>query len=65
MIRNDHGITIKQLKDYIMNLPEKDSNGEDYEVWVAKDTKSGTGLSNYVVEICKLNEGDILLTYSP
>lgn len=57
MIRNGYGITIKELKDYVKDLPEKNENGDDFTVWMA----TGEGLSSQVKEIWQLNAGDIII----
>ena len=59
MLINRNGITVRQLKEYIKNLPEVDDMGEDYEVWIS----TGGGLSNVAKEICRLNKGDIILNW--
>lgn len=53
----DQAMTVKELKDYVRDLPEVGSNGEPYEVWVG----TGKYLSSPVVLVCRLNEGDMLL----
>jgi hypothetical protein len=55
---NSNGITIKELKEIVKDLPEVDEyNGEDYEVWM----DDGNGYSNVVTSIYRLNQGDIIL----
>jgi hypothetical protein len=44
-------ITVRQLKEWVKNLAEKNEYGEDFEVWM--DT--GEMLSSPVTEICPLN----------
>ena len=60
-IYNESGITIKQLKDFIKNLPEKNEHNEDYEIWL----ETGKNLSSPSKSICFLNSrekgSDILL----
>lgn len=56
---NKTGITIKQLKDFIKDLPDKDENGEDFEVWIGGNN-CHFGLSNPCTEISKLNIGDLI-----
>lgn len=55
-------MTVKELKEYIKNLPEQDKDGYDYEVWC--ETKQGESVP--VTEILPLNlrdnGGDILIT---
>lgn len=52
ILRNSNGITIKQLKQLIKDLPEKDQYGEDYTVWMSSDE----GYSNAVKAIWPLNK---------
>jgi len=56
-VSNENGITVKQLKEWVKDLPEVDSNGEDYEIYISPD---GTQ-SSIVSELWKLNEGDIVM----
>ena len=56
-LSSESGITVRQLKQWVKDLPEVDNNGEDYEVYISPD---GT-LSSIVSELWKLNEGDILM----
>ncbi len=49
-------MTIKELKEYIKNLPEEDENGEPFTVWVETEPF----LSNQVKEVMRLNVGDII-----
>lgn len=56
---NEAGITIKQLKEWVKDLPEADGNGEDYEVWVSNS--DDTFLSNSAKIIMRLNGGDIII----
>ncbi len=57
MLKNKDGITMKQLKDYIKDMPDKNENGEDYEIFI----ETGQNLSSIVTEIWDLNNGDLLL----
>lgn len=57
---NKSGITIKELKEYIKDLPEVDGNGEDYEVWVINTDQVDT--SDIAKSIMQLNEGDIIIS---
>lgn len=57
---NKTGITIKQLKKLIKDLPETDDNGEDYEVWI--ENTDDERLSNSAKSIIQLNKGDIILS---
>ena len=64
MILNfDNGMTLKELKEIIKDLPEEDENGEPYEVWI---TDTSTGWTNVVHEFASLNltklGSDILLS---
>lgn len=58
MLTNTNGITIKELKELIKNLPETDEFGENYEVWI----ETQNGFSSPVTLIQKLNAGDILIS---
>lgn len=57
-VSNEDGITVKQLKEWIRDLPEVDSNGEDYEVWIS----ANKGWSKLAVELSILNEGDVIIS---
>lgn len=58
---NKEGITIKELKKWIKNLPEiNEETGEDYVVWI-NGTNCEYGLSNSCKSIVQLNKGDIIL----
>jgi len=58
---NKNGITIRELKYWIKDLPEiNEETGEEYEVWI-DGTNCEYGLSNVCTEIMKLNKGDIIL----
>jgi hypothetical protein len=59
-LENKEGITIKELKELVKDLPEKDGNGDDYEVWV--ENTDDDGLSNVVKTIWQLNQGDIIFS---
>ena len=59
-LTTEQGITIKQLKDYVKDLPEKDKHGEDYEFWV-DGTDCREGLSNIAKSLWQLNEGDLIV----
>lgn len=56
---NKKGITIKQLKELVRDLPEVDNNGDDYELWV--ENTGDTGLSNPATIIMQLNQGDLII----
>ena len=51
ILSNANGITIRQLKEYVKNLPETDEFGEDYEVWL-----DDGAFSNVCKEIWLLNK---------
>jgi hypothetical protein len=56
---NKDGITIKQLKDLVNNLPDTNpTTGEEYEVWIMNTDKDGR--SNSCKSILQLNKGDII-----
>lgn len=53
-IMNTNGMTIKQLKKFINNIPETaltDEDGKDTEVWI--EVKEG--VSSPALGVCKLN----------
>jgi hypothetical protein len=54
---NSNGITIKELKELVKDLPETDEYGEDFEVWI----ETGENLSSPCKEIWRLNKGDIII----
>jgi hypothetical protein len=57
-IFNEKGVTVKQLKEVVRDLPETNPHtGDDYTVWVGYDN----GYSNPVLYVCKLNAGDLIL----
>lgn len=56
-IINENGITIKQLKKLVKDLPETNDIGEEYEVWI----EDKSNLSNVAKEIWQLNRGDIIV----
>ena len=56
---NKNGITIRELKLLIKDLPEYNEYGEDYEVWI--ENTDDEGLSNSAKSIMRLNEGDIII----
>ena len=60
-LTNKEGITIRELKNLIKELPEVDyETGEEFEVWI-NGTNCEYGLSNSCKSIIKLNKGDIIL----
>ena len=56
---NTNGITIKELKKLVKDLPEQDENGEDFELWVMNT--DGSGSSNVAKSIMQLNKGDLIV----
>jgi len=50
-------MSIKNLKDLIKDLPEKNEYGDDFEVWL--DNHDGT--SDIACIVTPLNLGDILI----
>lgn len=56
---NKNGITIKELKELVKDLPEQDENGEDFELWVMNT--DGSSLSNVAKSIMQLNRGDLIV----
>ena len=57
---NKTGITIKELKELVKDLPEVDEYGEDYEVWV--ENTDDERFSNSAKTIMRLNRGDIIVS---
>lgn len=57
-----NGMTIKELKELVKDLPEQDENGDDFGVWITNHN----GLTNIVHEFANLNQkengSDILLS---
>jgi hypothetical protein len=60
MLNTPNGMTVKELKDYLKDLPEVDEFGEAYEVWL----QTQEGLSSPVVNVRRLNQGDIILSHT-
>ena len=56
---NKNGITIKDLKELVKDLPEQDENGEDFELWVMNT--DGSSMSNVATSIKQLNRGDLIV----
>jgi len=52
-------LTVKELKEFVKDLPETDDDGEYYEVWIG----NGDGLSNCATTIHKLNYGDVIIDF--
>jgi len=62
IFKNTNGITIKQLKDLVKDLPEKNINGEDYEVWIESDDGSHSNVAKEIWPLNKREEGqDIII----
>lgn len=59
---NKEGITVKELKELIKDLPEVDQNGDPYEVWI--ENTDDCGKSNVAQSVFKLNQGDIIISIS-
>ena len=57
---NKAGITIKQLKELVKDLPEENEYGESYEVWV--ENTDDERLSNSAKTIMNLNKGDLIIS---
>lgn len=53
---SERGLTIKELKEIVKDLPDTDEDGDDYEVWIM----TSDGLSNIVKSVYTLNRGDII-----
>jgi 6-phosphogluconate dehydrogenase (decarboxylating) len=58
-IINKNGITIKQLKELVKDLPEKDEYGDDFEVWVM--STDGSRTSSIAKSVNQLNIGDLII----
>jgi len=52
ILKNEIGITIKQLKELVKDLPEKDEHGEDYELFM----ETGVNENSLIKEIWPLNK---------
>ncbi len=55
-IRFENGLTIKELKEIIKNLPEKNNLDEPFEIWI-ENTKNSMS-SRQVTEIRPLNQSE-------
>jgi hypothetical protein len=51
---NFNGLTVKQLKDFVADLPETDQNGDDFTVWI----ETGRELSSEAKAVRMLNKND-------
>jgi len=58
-IVNKNGITIKELKEFVKDLPEQDEDGEEFELWVMNT--DGSSKSNVAKSIMQLNRGDLIV----
>jgi len=58
-IINKNGITIKELKELVKDLPEQDENGEAFELWVMNT--DGSSMSSTAKSIMQLNRGDLIV----
>ena len=56
-MKNPKGITVRQLKDFLNDLPDLNLDGESFEVWI----DNGDGTSSLCKEINLLNDFDIIL----
>lgn len=58
---NFNGVTVRELKDILSQLPDTDENGEPYTIWIG----NGNGMSNQVALVLALdkkqNGCDVLL----
>lgn len=58
---NKKGLTIKELKNWIKDLPEVDDvTGADFEVWINHPDPNAM-VSNICTAVIQLNKGDIIL----
>ena len=57
---NKTGITIREIKELVKDLPEVDEYGEDYEMWI--ENTDDNRLSNSAKTIIQLNKGDIIVS---
>lgn len=56
---NEGGVTVEQFKQWVSGLVERDGYGGEYKVWIESDSSNSS--TSLAIEICKLNEGDIIL----
>lgn len=56
---NENGITVKQLKELVKDLPETNELGDNYEVWITNTEDNR--LSSVCKYIYRLNDGDLIL----
>jgi hypothetical protein len=57
---NDKGITIRDLKNLVKDLPDLNEDGENFEVWV--EHTNDHNLSTVAKSIIRLNKGDIIVS---
>lgn len=57
---NETCITIKQLKDFVKDLPEKNENGENNKILV--ENTNDRSSPNPARMIVKLNQNDLLIS---
>jgi hypothetical protein len=51
MFKSPNGLTVKELKEIVNQLPDCNADGESFEVWL----ESGENLSSPVKSTCALN----------
>ena len=51
-----NGMSVKDLKKLVANLPEVNESGEDNEAWMM----TGNGTTSQIANVSPLNRGDIL-----
>jgi hypothetical protein len=51
IIRYENGMTVRELKELILDWPETDENGDPCEVWLC----DGKGISNQAKKASSLN----------
>lgn len=56
---NIDGITIRELKDLLKDLPEHNEWGEEFRLWILNT--DGSDLSNSAKKIQRLNDGDLII----
>jgi len=54
-----NGLTIRELKEFIKDLPEKNSEGEEFTVWI--DNHNGTNSCVYnIIPLDREPDGDCI-----
>ena len=53
----DMKLSVRELKEFVRDLPEVDEYGDDFEVWIGGEN----GLSNCASYVMRLNKGNILI----